>query len=343
MNGRGAATPTARRFSCRLGLGLLAAAALWAPQAKATERALSLYLLGSGGPQTAIMPPLKGVYFENIFYNYDGSASAAREFEFNGIVVAGVHAEYPLDFPAVVFVPTTDLFGGTLAVGAVLPWGAPFVHVDTIITGPRGGVFTPQRSDSAVVVGDPLTTAALGWKQGNFHEQVSTIINYPIGEYRVRRLANLALHRWAEDVSFAGSWHDDKAGWDVSAKAGVTWNGENGSSDYISGTESHYEVSVEKIVSKIFSVGLQAYRFDQLTGDTGSGDHIGPFKGEVSGFGGTAAWNVPLGDKPATVRVRGFHEVEAVNRLEGSAVFLELSFPINMQTPPAPPPGAAHP
>jgi hypothetical protein len=294
-------------------------------------------------PQSAIMPPLKGIYFSNTFYNYDGSAGGAREFEFGGIVVAGVHAEYPLDFPAVVFVPTTDLFGGTLAVSAILPFGAPFVHVDTVITGPRGGVFSAQRSDSAVVVGDPLTTAALGWKQGNFHEQVSTIINYPVGEYRVRRLANLALHRWAEDVSFAGTWHDDKAGWDVSAKAGVTWNGENGSTDYITGTESHYEASVEKIVSKVFSVGLQVYRFDQLTGDTGSGDHIGPFKGEVSGFGGTAAWNVQIGDKPATVRVRGYHEVEAVNRPEGSAVFLDLSFPINVEMPPPPPPGALHP
>jgi hypothetical protein len=332
-----------RRFQRRLGLGFLAAAALWAPQAAATERALSLYLLGSGVPQSAIMPPLKGIYFSNTFYNYDGSASAAQRFEFGGIVVAGVHAEYPLDFPAVLFVPTTDLFGGTLAVGAVLPFGAPFVHVDTIITGPRGGVFSAQRSDSAVVVGDPLTTAALGWSQGNFHEQVSSLINYPIGEYRVRRLANLALHRWAEDVSFAGSWHDAKAGWGVSAKAGVTWNGENGSTDYISGTESHYEASVEKIVSKVFSVGLQAYRFDQLTGDTGSGDHIGPFKGEVSGFGGTAAWNFNLIDRPASLRVSGYHEAEAVNRLEGSAVFLQLSFPISTETPPSPPPGALHP
>jgi hypothetical protein len=76
--------------------------------------------------------------------------------------------------------------------------------------------------------------------------------------------------------------------------------------------------------------------------NAGSGDHVGPFEGEVSGFGGTAAWNVKIGDRPATVRVRGFHEVENVNRLQGSAVFLELAFPIRMDLPAAPP-GPAHP
>lgn len=337
---------SARRLTGRLGGGLLAAAglgaALWASQARATERAASLYVLGSSGPEAAIMPPLKGIYFQNQFYDYDGSASGSRPFEFGGNVVAGVHAQYPIDFPIVLWVPSTDLVGGTLAVGGILPFGGPQVHVDAIIAGPRGRQFSASHNDSAVVIGDPVGTVALGWKQGNFHEQISTLVNFPIGQYRVGRLANLAFHRWAEDVSFATTWHDDKSGWDASGKVGVTFNGENGSTDYVTGTESHYEASLEKAVTKIFSVSLQAYRFDQLSADSGPGDRIGPFKGEVSGFGGAAAWKFNIGDKPATLRLRGFQETEAVNRLTGTALFLDLSFPLKMKMPAAPP-GAAHP
>jgi hypothetical protein len=323
-------------------LGVLLAAALSAPRASASERGASLYLLGSSGPEAAVMPPLKGVYLDNDFYYYTGSASATKRFELGGIVVAGVHGTVPVNFTTVLWAPTTDLFGGTLAVGGALPIGGPQVHVDAIISCPRGRQFSLSRSDSAVLIGDPILTGALGWKQGNFHEQVSTLINVPIGQYRDFRLANLAPHRWAEDVSFAVTWHDDKSGWDASGKAGVTFNGVNGSTDYETGTEAHYEASLEKILSKAFSVGLQAYRFDQLTGDTGPGNRIGPFKGEVTGVGGTAAWNFKLGERPATLRIRGFREFDAVNRLEGSSFFVDLSFPIKVVMP-AVPPTAAHP
>lgn len=343
---RAARAAAGRRLCARAlapSLGVLLAVALLAPSAYASERGTSLYLLGSSGPEAAIMPPLKGVYLDNEFYYYNGSASATKRFELGGIVVAGVSGSVPANFTTVLWVPTTNLFGGTLAVGGALPIGGPQVHVDTIISGPRGAQLNLSHSDSAVLIGDPILTGALGWKQGNFHEQVSTLINVPIGQYRDNRLANLAPHRWAEDVSFAVTWHDDKSGWDVSSKAGVTFNGENGSTDYITGTEGHYEASLEKALSKAFSVGLQAYRFNQLTGDSGAGNRVGSFKGEITGVGGTAAWNFKLAERPATLRIRGFHEFDAVNRLEGSSFFVDLSFPIKVVMPAGPPPGAAQP
>ena len=55
-------------------------AACFAGQAEATENGASLYLLGSGGPGTAVMAPFEGVYLDKLIWIYDGNASASREF-----------------------------------------------------------------------------------------------------------------------------------------------------------------------------------------------------------------------------------------------------------------------
>ncbi|WP_431311105.1 transporter [Methylobacterium nigriterrae] len=40
-------------------------------------------------------------------------------------------------------------------------------------------------------------------------------------------------------------------------------------------------------MTKELTVGLVGYFYDQLTGDSGSGDRIGPFKGRVTALGGS--------------------------------------------------------
>jgi hypothetical protein len=152
--------------------------------------------------------------------------------------------------------------------------------------------------------------------------------------YREDQLANLAFHRWAVDTSLAGTWHDPKLGWDITLKAGVTFNGTNPYTDYKTGTEAHFEASIERIFSTKFSAGLQGYRFVQLSGDSGAGAVLGPNKGRVTGVGVTAAYNFPIGKMPATLRGRVFEEFDAERRLEGTSAMLELSVPLSMKLPP---------
>jgi len=325
-----ATTPT------RLALGAtaMAAALLTAPQAQAAEGGASVYLLGSGGPEAGVLPPIEGVFFSNTAYYYDGSASGNRQFVIGGSVVAGLDATIVADFPAVVWVPTTNFIGGTLAVGAALPFGQPSVDVSAVVTGPGGGSAGASISDEAFVIGDPLLTASLGWKKGKTHVALSTLINIPIGDYREDELANLAFHRWAVDTSLAGSWHDDEAGWDVSGKVGFTFNGENPHTDYETGIEMHFEAAVEKTFSKSWAAGIQGYYYEQLTGDSGAGARLGPFEGRVSGVGLFASYNFAIGHKPATLRLHASKEFNAVNRLEGEAIWLDFTVPLQMKLPP---------
>ncbi len=312
------------------------AGALLAGQAQASESGASLYLLGSGGPGAAVTPPYKGLYFDNTGYYYDGAAGGSTQFVVGGKIVADLNAQIGADFATVVWVPTTHFLGGALAIGAALPAAVESVNASAFITGPLGNQLSVARSDSAWLIGDPIATALVGWKHGNLSYQVSTLLNVPIGQYREGQLANLAFHRWAGDASFATTWHDNASGWDVSGKAGFTFNGTNTATQYTTGTEFHLEGAIQKTFGKAISIGVQGYYFDQLTGDSGAGAKLGPFKGQVVGFGATAAHTFMLGKHPATLRVRGMTEFDARNRLEGNSAWLDLSFPLSMKLPAAP-------
>jgi hypothetical protein len=329
-----AAARMALRRTGQVGLAVMAASALASLPAQAVESAASLYLLGSGGPGTAVMPPIEGVFFANSAYYYDGQAGAGREFLIGGKVVTDVKATVIADFPTILWVPTTNLGGGALALGLVLPFGQPDIGVSATLAGPRGNAIGASRSDSQTVWGDPVLTGMMGWKTGNWNIQGSTLVNVPIGQYRKDKLANLAFHRWAADASLAASWRNESTGWDVTGKGGFTFNGENDYTDYDSGTEFHLEASIEKTISPSYSIGMQSYYYYQVTGDSGSGARLGSFKGMVTGVGATGAYNFKIADKiPASLRLRAFTEFNTKNRLNGNSVFLDFSMPLHVKMP----------
>ena len=115
--------PLARRLAWTL--ACLMAAAFWARGAEASEGGASFYLLGSGGPEAAIMPPLKGVYFDNEFFYENATATAGKQFLIGGNLVSGLHVSSPADFVTVLWAPSTNVLGGVFAVGGALAFGDP--------------------------------------------------------------------------------------------------------------------------------------------------------------------------------------------------------------------------
>lgn len=321
------------RATAVIGCAILLSAAT---AANASEGGASVYLLGSGGPGAALLPPIEGTFLATTAYHYDGKADAEKQFLVGGNLVAGLKGNINAVFPSILLAPTTDFAGGVLAIGGALPVGVPAVDVSAVLTGPRGGAVAVTRSDSELIIGDPLVTAALGWNRGKTHIALSGLVNVPMGDYRRDELSNLAFHRWAADVSLAGTWRDEATGWDLSAKAGFTFNGQNNWTDYTTGTEFHVEAAIEKQLSPSWSVGVQGYHFDQVTGDSGPGAKLGPFKGRVTGLGVTGAYNFKIAGKPATLRLHGAKELSARNRMEGNAVWLDFTVPLWMNLPSAP-------
>jgi hypothetical protein len=65
-------------------------------------------------------------------------------------------------------------------------------------------------------------------------------------------------------------------------------NTENPDTDYHSGNIVHVDASVQQIVplgSGFFNVGVGAWYFEQVTGDSGAGARLGDFKGRTAGLG----------------------------------------------------------
>lgn len=304
--------------------------------ALASEGGTSVYLLGSGGPEAAVLPPVEGIFLDNTYYFYDGDISADRSLVVGGNVVLGLDAFIAAQFTTVLWVPSTDFLGGTVAIGGALPVAAPIIDASAVLSGPGGGSISGSRHDSTLTVGDPIVTAELGWQWDKVHLTASGLVNIPVGHYREDQLANISFHRWAADASLAASWHDTQSGWDVSAKAGVTFNGTNEYTDYDGGNEFHLEAAVEKTFSPKFSAGVLGYYYNQITGDSGPGAVLGPNEGEVAAVGVTAAYNTVLGRSPTTFRVRVLQEFDATRRMEGTAAFLSVSLPLKMFLPAEP-------
>jgi hypothetical protein len=294
----------------------------------AVENAQNFYLLGQRAPLAGVTPP-PGLYFQDPLYFYDGSAGANREFELGGHVVAGVSSNAELSMPTLVWVTPATILGGNIGVSLTGVVGHIGVSVDATLTGPLGflshGV---SASDNVTTIGDPIVGAFIGWASGNYHWQVVETVNVPIGDYTDGALANLALHRWIGDTTGTLTWLDPAVGLDVSGAAGITFNGENPATNYVSGTEFHLEGSVMKYLSKNFSIGPAGYFYDQFTPDGGSGDKIGAFEGRVVALGGGMTYNFALGKIPVSTTARVYREFDTDNRLQGTAGWLTMAIPL---------------
>ncbi len=296
--------------------------------ASAAENDASFYLLGGRGPMAGVLPP-PGVYFQNDVYFYDGTLGAGKSLSSGGRVVADVKGQVRADFPTGTWVLPWDVLGGNVAMGAILPFGRVRSSAGIELDTSRFGAFGRSLSDQATVIGDPVLSAALGWHDGNLHWNVTTLLNVPVGDYREGELANLAFHRWAGDMSGALTWFNPKLGIDLSTAVGITFNGENPATDYRTGTEFHIEWAASKMLTKQLSIGLVGFHYQQLTGDSGSGDLIGPNEGRVTALGGTAAYNFEVYKRPISARLSVYREFATQNRLQGTAGLFLVALPLS--------------
>jgi Putative MetA-pathway of phenol degradation len=88
-----------------------------------------------------------------------------------------------------------------------------------------------------------------------------------------------------------------------------------------------------QFLSKQWLVGAVGYVYNQLTGDSGSGDRVGPFESRVVGVGPQIGYIFPLGTYQGYVNLKGYGEFDAHDRPHGYNTWLTLSI-----SPPAPTP-----
>ena len=85
------------------------------------------------------------------------------------------------------------------------------------------------------------------------------------------------------------------------------------------GTFDHWEWAIGGEVAQGLVLGIVGYDYRQLTGDSGSGAHLGPFKGSVDAIGLGFSGTTLVGNTPVIVNMRTYREFNADNRWEGNS------------------------
>jgi hypothetical protein len=273
----------------------------------------------------AAVPATPGWSLAIVPYYYNGSASASKDFQIGETVTAGLKSNAPIVIAQPGYAPETKILGGQPYVGLGWGIGANRTSVDLTLSNPGIAV---GRGDSASGGLDLYPFASLAWTKGDDNWMTYVTGDIPTGAYQASRLSNLGIGHGAIDGGGGYTYLNDKTGLEFSGVVGVTYNWQNTHTNYKNGVDSHLDWAVSQFLSENWEVGVVGYVYQQLTGDSGSGDKIGAFKSRVASVGPEVGYVFKYNGQPAYLNLRGYWEFWAQNRVEGYALFATLSIPI---------------
>jgi hypothetical protein len=319
---------TGNHESCRssLAIGALLLTGLIASfSAHSDEGGVSFWLPGQYASFSAV-PAEKGWSLGTVYYYASADADASHEFSIGGSVVAGLDSQADLIFLAPNYAFDDPVWGGQLSLSVTGVVGRADVEVDAVLTGPGGNEISFSESDSDTGIGDLYPTATIRWNKGNNNYMTYLMGGVPVGDYNVNDLANLGTNHWSADMGGGYTYLNEKSGREFSAVLGFTYNFENHATDYQNGIDAHLDWAASQFLSETMHVGLVGYIYRQISGDSGSGAKLGPFKSRVVGIGPEAGWFFK--DQTIYFNVRGYWEFDAKNRPDGWNFWLTLSVPL---------------
>jgi hypothetical protein len=276
----------------------------------------------------AVFLPPPGTYLQDLNYAFSGSADGALDF--GGIsVTSGVSGDLYYNLPVALWVTNNKVLGGNLALTAIAPIGWKDVSAGASLAVPGGAIVSGRVQGDDTNLGDPVVGAMVGWHRGNWHWNIATQVNIPIGYWKQGNLSNIGFNRWAFDTSAAVTHLDLTTGLELSAAGGFTFNLENPDTNYKTGTEFHFEFGAVQNLSKQFAIGLNGYFYQQVQGDSGAGARLGSFKGRVLALSPVVNWNFQIGKIPVSSSLKYFRDLDVKNRLKGDGGILSFAVPLS--------------
>jgi hypothetical protein len=170
----------------------------------------------------------------------------------------------------------------------------------------------------------------LAWDKGNWQFGGRLPIHAPTGSYKVGRLSNPGLNYWTFDPTLSLSYGNEKSGLNAALFAGMTFNTKNEDTRYRSGSVLHVEGSVQQLLPLgpgFIGLGAQAFLYEQVTGDSGSGAVLGDFKGRSIGIGPVIDYLLHFGTRGLlALEFRWLPELDTKHRVEGDFFWLKMTY-----------------
>jgi hypothetical protein len=281
--------------------------AAWGAEGGSTE-----YIGGFSAFAAGYLPADAGTYFSNDLYFYDGSTSKLTA---RGRIAFNISTDMYIDTVQLTHMTSYTFLGANYGFGVALPVG--HVSVDANIS-----PSSFERSASTSGLGDlNLIPLLLGWHSQDLYANLAFTVFAPTGQYNQAQPVNLSLHYWALDATYSVSLLTEK-GFDLSASLGYTVNFENPTTHYKSGDVAHLDLAVGQNLTQEFKVGIAGYAVVQVSGDSGAGAILGPFKSDIYAAGPALEYDTKLRARDLSVGLRWYREFDAKNHLAGNAVYL---------------------
>lgn len=291
----------------------------------AEEGGAGHYVPGSMATLIDLPPTKPGWVFESMYLHYEGSANATRTLPVGGLLAAGLEATSDAFLLGGFHTFESQVAGAWYSVGAFVPY--VWMDVSATITTPLGAAL---RNDTEDGLGDiTLMPLLMGWKCEDWQFNAALPIYAPTGDFEKGRLANPGRNHWTFDPTIGVSYNGAKNGFNAALHTGFSMNTENNDTDYKSGTVWHTELGVQQLIPVgpgFLGIGFNAFYYEQISGDSGSGATLGDFKGMTTGVGPVVTYVLPLEGNTMVVEARWLPELDTRRRLEGDYFWLKAAY-----------------
>jgi hypothetical protein len=307
---------------------LVCASIGWSPaRVLADEGGVSFYIPGFFGSLAAV-PGDPGWSLGTFYVHAQSDASATKNFQIGGSIVAGLSARPDLLLVLPTYTFARPVLGGQAAVAVGAGLGTVDVSAQATLTGPFGGQRSAGKTDSLTGATDIYSTGMLKWRDGRNNYMAYTLIGIPVGSYDKNRLANTSTNHWSIDAGGGYTYFDTVKGREFSVVGGVTYNFENPDTHYRNGVDGHVDWAASQFFSERMHAGLVGYFYHQLSGDSGSGALLGDFNSRTNGIGPQIGYFFPFGRGKGYVNLKGYWEFDAAHRTEGWNAWLTVGLPL---------------
>ena len=328
----------ARRSSALALLGTIGVATLSAAPAAADESGVSFWLPGIFGSFSST-PLQPGMSFSTTNYYTSVNGGKSTDFQIGGRVVAGLDARVDLQYSTLAYAFQTPVLGGEAIVSMSSVVADSNVSIFGTLTGPFGRTISGSREQTTTGFGDLYPQASLRWNQGVNNYMTYLTGDIPVGDYSSQNLANIGIGHGAIDAGGGYTYFNPQTGNELSAVIGATYNFINPSTDYQSGIDGHFDWGASHFLTPNVSFGAVGYVYQQITGDGGSGDKVGPFKSRVVGVGPQVTLLFPVAGMQGSIGLKQYTEFNGFDRPSGYNVW--LTFAITPEAPTTPKPVVA--